>query len=130
MIEWIQANVPEQKQTSREFAFELMTAVLKEIHKKTGHSKKSIDDDERLLGLYENVLKRYLVDHKELQVEALFALQKHFHDCGYPSQLFTRYWKRLNTYFFYNETLNAWKESDDRRFGGKKQAMDDLNLFK
>lgn len=102
-----------------------MTTVLAEIRRKTDHSKKNEKEDERLLLHFRNVLSRYIMDEKELQVESLFALQKHFHDSGYPLKLFARF-RKLLADIVSEEAVKSWRESDDHRFSGKRQAMEDM----
>ena len=126
---WLTANLSEETQKTKEFAFALMSSVMQAIFQKTNHSKKGEEKEKELLLAYVTVLYRFLEGAPVLQIEAIYAIQTHWHKHACPTGLFLRYLRHLYGKVFTEEALNQWKASSDHKYPAKKQALEDSDAF-
>ncbi|KAA0715340.1 Eukaryotic translation initiation factor 4 gamma 2 [Triplophysa tibetana] len=93
-------------------------------------SKEHLDQERQLLLAFKPVMQKFLNDHTELQVSALYALQVHFNANAFPKGVLLRYF--VNFYdmeIIEEESFLAWKEDVSQEFPGKGKALFQVNQW-
>ncbi|MBN3302146.1 IF4G2 factor, partial [Amia calva] len=102
-------------------------------------SKEQLDQEKQLLLAFKPVMQKFLHDHVDLQVSALYALQVHCNNNGFPKGkcydisdlcMLLRYF--VNFYdmeIIEEEAFLAWKEDITQEFPGKGKALFQVNQW-
>ncbi|XP_056622822.1 eukaryotic translation initiation factor 4 gamma 2b [Triplophysa dalaica] len=140
IYKWIKDNISPKLHTDKGFINILMTSFLQYIVAELGlsegdeqlssPSKEHLDQEKQLLLAFKPVMQKFLNDHTELQVSALYALQVHFNANAFPKGVLLRYF--VNFYdmeIIEEESFLAWKEDVSQEFPGKGKALFQVNQW-
>ncbi|KAI5608524.1 eukaryotic translation initiation factor 4, gamma 2a [Silurus asotus] len=140
IYKWIKDNISPKLHTDRGFVNILMTSFLQYIFQEmysdeadeqlSSPSKEQLDQEKQLLFAFKPVLQKFLLDHVELQVSALYALQVHCNAKSFPKGMLLRYF--VNFYdmeIIEEEAFLAWKEDISQEFPGKGKALFQVNQW-
>ncbi|KAG7473719.1 hypothetical protein MATL_G00098830 [Megalops atlanticus] len=140
IYKWIKDNISPKLHTDKGFVNILMTSFLQYISHEmciaegdeqlSAPSKDQLDQEKQLLLAFKPVMQKFLHDHVDLQVSALYALQVHCNASGFPKGMLLRYF----VYFYDMEIIEeeaflAWKEDITQEFPGKGKALFQVNQW-
>ncbi|MEQ2199777.1 hypothetical protein XENOCAPTIV_011608, partial [Xenoophorus captivus] len=87
-------------------------------------SKEQLDEEKQLLLSFKPVLQKFLHDHINLQVSALYALQVHCNTKSFPKGMLLRYFVNLyDMEIVEEEAFLSWKEDVTEEYPGKGKAL-------
>ncbi|XP_051553023.1 eukaryotic translation initiation factor 4 gamma 2-like isoform X2 [Myxocyprinus asiaticus] len=140
IYKWIKDNISLKLHTDKGFVNILMTSFLQYIFNEmystaeedqlSAPSKEQLDQEKQLLLAFKPVMQKFLHDHVELQVSALYALQVHCNAHAFPKGMLLRYF--VNFYdmeIIEEEAFLAWKEDISQEFPGKGKALFQVNQW-
>ncbi|XP_072129008.1 eukaryotic translation initiation factor 4 gamma 2-like isoform X1 [Mobula birostris] len=139
IYKWIKDNISPKLHTDKGFVNILLTSFLQHISKMapaesadpTGvPSKDVLELEKQLLLSFKPVMQKFLHDHTELQVSALYALQVHCYTHNFPKGMLLRFF--VNFYdmeIIEEEAFLAWKEDISQEFPGKGKALFQVNQW-
>ncbi|XP_074522620.1 eukaryotic translation initiation factor 4 gamma 2a [Halichoeres trimaculatus] len=140
IYKWIKDNISPKLHTDKGFVNILMTSFLQYITYETNPdddeeqlaapSKEQQDAEKQLLLSFKPVMQKFLHDHINLQVGALYALQVHCNTKGFPKGMLLRYF--LNFYdmeIIEEEAFLSWKEDVTEEYPGKGKALFQVNQW-
>ncbi|XP_062241090.1 eukaryotic translation initiation factor 4 gamma 2a isoform X2 [Platichthys flesus] len=140
IYKWIKDNISAKLHTDKGFVNILMTSFLQYIAYETNPdddeeqfaspSKEQQDEEKQLLLSFKPVMQKFLHDHIELQVGALYALQVHCNTKGFPKGMLLRYF--VNFYdmeIIEEEAFLSWKEDVTQEYPGKGKALFQVNQW-
>ncbi|TTD32922.1 Eukaryotic translation initiation factor 4 gamma 2 [Bagarius yarrelli] len=140
IYKWIKDNISPKLHTDKGFVNILMTSFLQYIFHEvflnetdeqlSSPSKEQLDQEKQLLFGFKPVMQKFLHDHVELQVSALYALQVHCNTKAFPKGMLLRYF--VNFYdmeIIEEEAFLAWKEDITQEFPGKGKALFQVNQW-
>uniref|UniRef100_W5M8G5 Eukaryotic translation initiation factor 4 gamma 2 n=2 Tax=Lepisosteus oculatus TaxID=7918 RepID=W5M8G5_LEPOC len=140
IYKWIKDNISPKLHTDKGFVNILMTSFLQYISHEmsiaegddqlSAPSKEQLDQEKQLLLSFKPVMQKFLHDHVDLQVSALYALQVHCNNNGFPKGMLLRYF--VNFYdmeIIEEEAFLAWKEDITQEFPGKGKALFQVNQW-
>uniref|UniRef100_A0A3B3Y787 Eukaryotic translation initiation factor 4 gamma 2 n=1 Tax=Poecilia mexicana TaxID=48701 RepID=A0A3B3Y787_9TELE len=140
IYKWIKDNISPRLHTDKGFVNILMTSFLQYISQElcmaesddqlAAPSKEQLEQEKQLLLAFKPVMQKFLHDHTELQVSALYALQVHCNASGFPKGMLLRYF--VNFYdmeIIEEEAFLAWKEDITQEFPGKGKALFQVNQW-
>uniref|UniRef100_UPI00398EB91B eukaryotic translation initiation factor 4 gamma 2-like isoform X1 n=1 Tax=Pristiophorus japonicus TaxID=55135 RepID=UPI00398EB91B len=139
IYKWIKDNISTKLHTDKGFVNILLTSFLQHISKMapaesadpTGvPSKEVLEPEKQLLLSFKPVMQKFLHDHTELQVSALYALQVHCYNHNFPKGMLLRFF--VNFYdmeIIEEEAFLAWKEDISQEFPGKGKALFQVNQW-
>uniref|UniRef100_A0A3Q2CMU5 Eukaryotic translation initiation factor 4 gamma 2 n=1 Tax=Cyprinodon variegatus TaxID=28743 RepID=A0A3Q2CMU5_CYPVA len=140
IYKWIKDNISPKLHTDKGFVNILMTSFLQYIFQElcmtesddqlSAPSKEQLEQEKQLLLAFKPVMQKFLHDHTELQVSALYALQVQCNACGFPKGMLLRYF--VNFYdmeIIEEEAFLAWKEDITQEFPGKGKALFQVNQW-
>ncbi|XP_059507827.1 eukaryotic translation initiation factor 4 gamma 2-like [Stegostoma tigrinum] len=139
IYKWIKDNISPKLHTDKGFVNILLTSFLQHISKmapaETGDptsvsSKEMLELEKQLLLSFKPVMQKFLHDHTELQVSALYALQVHCYNHNFPKGMLLRFF--VNFYdmeIIEEEAFLAWKEDISQEFPGKGKALFQVNQW-
>uniref|UniRef100_A0A4W4G5I4 Eukaryotic translation initiation factor 4 gamma 2 n=1 Tax=Electrophorus electricus TaxID=8005 RepID=A0A4W4G5I4_ELEEL len=140
IYKWIKDNISPKLHTDKGFVNILMTSFLQyifhEMYSTEGDeqlsapSKEQLDQEKQLLLAFKPVMQKFLHDHVDLQVSALYALQVHCNTKAFPKGMLLRYF--VNFYdmeIIEEEAFLAWKEDITQEFPGKGKALFQVNQW-
>ncbi|XP_066556511.1 eukaryotic translation initiation factor 4 gamma 2b isoform X2 [Amia ocellicauda] len=140
IYKWIKDNISPKLHTDKGFVNILMTSFLQYISHEmsiaegddqlSAPSKEQLDQEKQLLLAFKPVMQKFLHDHVDLQVSALYALQVHCNNNGFPKGMLLRYF--VNFYdmeIIEEEAFLAWKEDITQEFPGKGKALFQVNQW-
>lgn len=139
IYKWIKDNISPKLHTDKGFVNILLTSFLQHISKMapaesadpTGvPSKEVLELEKQLLLSFKPVMQKFLHDHTELQVSALYALQVHCYNHNFPKGMLLRFF--VNFYdmeIIEEEAFLAWKEDISQEFPGKGKALFQVNQW-
>ncbi|XP_062317744.1 eukaryotic translation initiation factor 4 gamma 2b isoform X2 [Osmerus eperlanus] len=138
VYKWIKDNISPKLHTDKGFVNILMTSFLQFISQELGvveedqaaPPKEQLEQEKQLLLACKPVLQKFLHDHTQLQVSALYALQVHCHASDFPKGMLLRYF--VNFYdmeIIEEESFLAWKEDITQEFPGKGKALFQVNQW-
>ncbi|XP_023266704.1 eukaryotic translation initiation factor 4 gamma 2-like [Seriola lalandi dorsalis] len=139
IYKWIKDNISPKLHTDKGFVNILMTSFLQYISQElcvvegdeqAAPSKEQLEQEKQLLLAFKPVMQKFLHDHTELQVSALYALQVHCNASGFPKGMLLRYF--VNFYdmeIIEEEAFLAWKEDITQEFPGKGKALFQVNQW-
>uniref|UniRef100_A0A8C6Q740 Eukaryotic translation initiation factor 4 gamma 2 n=1 Tax=Nothobranchius furzeri TaxID=105023 RepID=A0A8C6Q740_NOTFU len=140
IYKWIKDNISPKLHTDKGFVNILMTSFLQYISQELGVAegddqlaappKEHLEQEKQLLLAFKPVMQKFLHNHTELQVSALYALQVHCNANGFPKGMLLRYF--VNFYdmeIIEEEAFLAWKEDITQEFPGKGKALFQVNQW-
>ncbi|XP_076879747.1 eukaryotic translation initiation factor 4 gamma 2a isoform X2 [Brachyhypopomus gauderio] len=140
IYKWIKDNISPRLHTDKGFVNILMTSFLQYIFHEmyttecedqlSAPSKEQLDQEKQLLLAFKPVMQKFLHDHVDLQVSALYALQVHCNTQAFPKGMLLRYF--VNFYdmeIIEEEAFLAWKEDISQEFPGKGKALFQVNQW-
>ncbi|KAM9764626.1 eukaryotic translation initiation factor 4 gamma 2a [Menidia menidia] len=140
IYKWIKDNISPKLHTDRGFVNILVTSFLQfmayEINPEDDEeqfaapSKEQLDDEKKLLLSFKPVMQKFLHDHTDLQVGALYALQVHCNTKGFPKGMLLRYFVNLyDMEIIEEEAFLSWKEDVTQEYPGKGKALFQVNQW-
>uniref|UniRef100_A0A8C0YT08 Eukaryotic translation initiation factor 4 gamma 2 n=1 Tax=Cyprinus carpio carpio TaxID=630221 RepID=A0A8C0YT08_CYPCA len=140
IYKWIKDNISPKLHTDKGFINILVTSFLQYIFAELGvnegdeqlasPSKEQLDQEKQLLLSFKPVLQKFLHDHTDLQVSALYALQVHCNANAFPKGMLLRYFVNLyDMEIIEEECFLAWKEDISQEFPGKGKALFQVNQW-
>uniref|UniRef100_A0A8C5EB13 Eukaryotic translation initiation factor 4 gamma 2 n=1 Tax=Gouania willdenowi TaxID=441366 RepID=A0A8C5EB13_GOUWI len=140
IYKWIKDNISPKLHTDKGFVNILMTSFLQYISQElcvvendeqlAAPSKEHLEQEKLLLLAFKPVMQKFLHDHTQLQVSALYALQVHCNASAFPKGMLLRYF--VNFYdmeIIEEEAFLAWKEDITQEFPGKGKALFQVNQW-
>uniref|UniRef100_A0A8C2ZLW7 Eukaryotic translation initiation factor 4 gamma 2 n=1 Tax=Cyclopterus lumpus TaxID=8103 RepID=A0A8C2ZLW7_CYCLU len=140
IYKWIKDNISPKLHTDKGFVNILMTSFLQYIayeinpdddeEQLSAPSKEQQDEEKQQLLAFKPVMQKFLHDHIELQVGALYALQVHCNTKGFPKGMLLRYF--VNFYdmeIIEEEAFLSWKEDVTQEYPGKGKALFQVNQW-
>uniref|UniRef100_A0A3Q2P1I2 Eukaryotic translation initiation factor 4 gamma 2 n=1 Tax=Fundulus heteroclitus TaxID=8078 RepID=A0A3Q2P1I2_FUNHE len=140
IYKWIKDNISPRLHTDKGFVNILVTSLLQYIayeinpdddeEQLAAPSKEQLDDEKQLLLSFKPVLQKFLHDHINLQVSALYALQVHCNTKSFPKGMLLRYFVNLyDMEIVEEEAFLSWKEDITEEFPGKGKALFQVNQW-
>ncbi|KAM9409284.1 eukaryotic translation initiation factor 4 gamma 2a [Pholidichthys leucotaenia] len=140
IYKWIKDNISPKLHTDRGFVNILMTSFLQYIayeinpdddeEQLASPSKEQLDEEKQLLASFKPVLQKFLHDHIDLQVSALYALQVHCNAKGFPKGMLLCYFVNLyDMEIIEEEAFLSWKEDLTQEYPGKGKALFQVNQW-
>ncbi|KAM4593195.1 eukaryotic translation initiation factor 4 gamma 2a [Odontesthes bonariensis] len=140
IYKWIKDNISPKLHTDRGFVNILVTSFLQfiayEINPEDDEeqfatpSKEQLDEEKKLLLSFKPVMQKFLHDHVDLQVGALYALQVHCNAKGFPKGMLLRYFVNLyDMEIIEEEAFLSWKEDVTQEYPGKGKALFQVNQW-
>ncbi|XP_046897533.1 eukaryotic translation initiation factor 4 gamma 2a [Hypomesus transpacificus] len=140
IYKWIKDNISPKLHTDKGFVNILMTSFLQYIAHEinadededqlSAPPKEQLEQEKQLLLAFKPVMQKFLHDHMDLQVSALYALQVHSNAKAFPKGMLLRYF--VNFYdmeIIEEEAFLAWKEDISQEFPGKGKALFQVNQW-
>ncbi|XP_041643059.1 eukaryotic translation initiation factor 4 gamma 2-like [Cheilinus undulatus] len=140
IYKWIKDNISPKLHVDKGFVNILMTSFLQYIayeinpdddeEQLAAPSKEQLDEEKQLLQSFKPVMLKFLHDHIDLQVSALYALQVHCNAKGFPKGMLLRYF--VNFYdmeIIEEEAFISWKEDVTQEYPGKGKALFQVNQW-
>uniref|UniRef100_A0A3B3Z130 Eukaryotic translation initiation factor 4 gamma 2 n=1 Tax=Poecilia mexicana TaxID=48701 RepID=A0A3B3Z130_9TELE len=140
IYKWIKDNISPKLHTDKGFVNILVTSLLQYIayeinpdddeEQLASPSKEQLDEEKQLLLSFKPVLQKFLHDHINLQVSALYALQVHCNTKSFPKGMLLRYF--VNFYdmeIVEEEAFLSWKEDITEEYPGKGKALFQVNQW-
>uniref|UniRef100_A0A672P001 Eukaryotic translation initiation factor 4 gamma 2-like n=1 Tax=Sinocyclocheilus grahami TaxID=75366 RepID=A0A672P001_SINGR len=140
IYKWIKDNISPKLHTDKGFVNILMTSFLQYIiheiytteddDQLSAPTKEQLDQEKQLLLAFKPVMQKFLHDHVDLQVSALYTLQVHCNAHAFPKGMLLRYF--VNFYdmeIIEEEAFLAWKEDITQEFPGKGKALFQVNQW-
>ncbi|KAL7871167.1 hypothetical protein SRHO_G00086640 [Serrasalmus rhombeus] len=140
IYKWIKDNISPKLHTDKGFVNILMTSFLQYISAELclsegdehlcAPTKEQLDQEKQLLLAFKPVMQKFLHDHTDLQVSALYALQVHCNTYAFPKGMLLRYF--VNFYdmeIIEEDAFLAWKEDITQEFPGKGKALFQVNQW-
>uniref|UniRef100_A0A6Q2ZG78 Eukaryotic translation initiation factor 4 gamma 2 n=2 Tax=Esox lucius TaxID=8010 RepID=A0A6Q2ZG78_ESOLU len=140
IYKWIKDNISPKLHTDKGFVNILMTSFLQYIAQEINASeeedqlsaptKEQLDQEKLLLLAFKPVMQKFLHDHQDLQVSALYALQVHCNANAFPKGMLLRYFVHFyDMEIIEEEAFLAWKEDITQEFPGKGKALFQVNQW-
>uniref|UniRef100_A0A3Q2EDN1 Eukaryotic translation initiation factor 4 gamma 2 n=1 Tax=Cyprinodon variegatus TaxID=28743 RepID=A0A3Q2EDN1_CYPVA len=140
IYKWIKDNISPKLHTDKGFVNILVTSLLQYISYETNPdddeeqlaapSKEQQEEEKQLLLSFKPVLQKFLHDHINLQVSALYALQVHCNTKGFPKGMLLRYFVNLyDMEIVEEEAFLSWKEDITEEYPGKGKALFQVNQW-
>uniref|UniRef100_A0A8C8FG58 Eukaryotic translation initiation factor 4 gamma 2 n=1 Tax=Oncorhynchus tshawytscha TaxID=74940 RepID=A0A8C8FG58_ONCTS len=140
IYKWIKDNISPKLHTDKGFVNILMTNFLQYIAQEINASeeedqlsaptKEQLDQEKQLLLAFKPVMQKFLHDHQDLQVGALYALQVHCNAKTFPKGMLLRYFVHFyDMEIIEEEAFLAWKEDITQEFPGKGKALFQVNQW-
>uniref|UniRef100_A0A8C1ZSN7 Eukaryotic translation initiation factor 4 gamma 2 n=1 Tax=Cyprinus carpio TaxID=7962 RepID=A0A8C1ZSN7_CYPCA len=140
IYKWIKDNISPKLHTDKGFINILITSFLQYIFAELGvdeddeqlasPSKEQLDQEKQLLLFFKPVMQKFLHDHADLQVSALYALQVHCNASAFPKGMLLRYFVHFyDMEIIEEEAFLAWKEDISQDFPGKGKALFQVNQW-
>lgn len=134
---WISENVDSEYHTSPGFVSALMTVVFKYIAAEASQpqggevTEKSVRDKERdLLVKFKPILAKFLSEHVDLQIIAIYALQAGWYAADCPKVMLLRWFVNLYELEILEEdAFLKWKEDIRDEYPGKGNALFQVNQW-
>ncbi|KAF0043182.1 hypothetical protein F2P81_004519 [Scophthalmus maximus] len=140
IYKWIKDNISAKLHTDKGFVNILITSFLQYIayeinpnddeEQLSSPSKEQLDEEKQLMLSFKPVMQKFLHDHIDLQVGALYALQVQCNAKGFPKGMLLRYF--VNFYdmeIIEEEAFLSWKEDVTQEYPGKGKALFQVNQW-
>ncbi|XP_006819166.1 eukaryotic translation initiation factor 4 gamma 2-like [Saccoglossus kowalevskii] len=140
LYKWIKDNVDNKLHADSEFIYALTLSLVKYCTSESTLSEcmdaslipdKQLQEKERaLLNNLKPVLQAFIHDHVQIQLSALYALQVHCYNNGFPKGMLLRFF----VYFYDMEVVEEevflkWKEDINDNYMGKGKALFQVNSW-
>jgi len=140
IYKWIKDNISPKLHTDKGFVNILMTSFLQYIayeinpdddeEQLAAPSKEQLDEEKQLLLSFKPVMLKFLHDHIDLQVSALYALQVHCNAKQFPKGMLLRYFVHFyDMEIIEEEAFLSWKEDVTQEYPGKGKALFQVNQW-
>jgi len=140
IYKWIKDNISPKLHTDKGFVNILMTSFLQYIayeinpnddeEQLAAPSKEQLDEEKQLLLSFKPVMQKFLHDHIDLQVSALYALQVHCDAKQFPKGMLLRYFVHFyDMEIIEEEAFLSWKEDVTQEYPGKGKALFQVNQW-
>ncbi|XP_024151019.2 eukaryotic translation initiation factor 4 gamma 2a, partial [Oryzias melastigma] len=140
IYKWIKDNISPKLHTDKGFVNILITSFLQYIayeinpdddeEQFASPSKEQVDEEKQMLLAFKPVMQKFLHDHINLQVSALYALQVHCNTKGFPKGMLLRYFVNLyDMEIIEEEAFLSWKEDITQEYPGKGKALFQVNQW-
>ncbi|XP_062278880.1 eukaryotic translation initiation factor 4 gamma 2a [Scomber scombrus] len=140
IYKWIKDNISPKLHTDKGFINILMTSFLQYIayeinpndddEQFAAPSKDQLDEEKQLLLSFKPVMQKFLHDHIDLQVSALYALQVHCDSEQFPKGMLLRYFVHFyDMEIIEEEAFLSWKEDVNQEYPGKGKALFQVNQW-
>ncbi|XP_077143376.1 eukaryotic translation initiation factor 4 gamma 2 isoform X2 [Ranitomeya variabilis] len=140
IYKWIKDNISPKLHVDKGFVNILMTSFLQYISndvcpmddddQTAAPSKELLEQEKQLLLSFKPVMQKFLHDHVELQVSALYALQVHCYGKNFPKGMLLRFFVHFyDMEILEEEAFLAWKEDITQEFPGKGKALFQVNQW-
>ncbi|XP_032415694.1 eukaryotic translation initiation factor 4 gamma 2a, partial [Xiphophorus hellerii] len=140
IYKWIKDNISPKLHTDKGFVNILVTSLLQYIayeinpdddeEQLAAPSKEQLDEEKQQLLSFKPVLQKFLHDHINLQVSALYALQVHCNTKSFPKGMLLRYFVNLyDMEIVEEEAFLSWKEDITEEYPGKGKALFQVNQW-
>ncbi|XP_029438948.1 eukaryotic translation initiation factor 4 gamma 2, partial [Rhinatrema bivittatum] len=140
IYKWIKDNISPKLHVDKGFVNILMTSFLQYISNEVcpseesdlsaAPSKEQLEQEKQLLLSFKPVMQKFLHDHVDLQVSALYALQVHCHNKNFPKGMLLRFFVHFyDMEIIEEEAFLAWKEDITQEFPGKGKALFQVNQW-
>ncbi|XP_035672305.1 eukaryotic translation initiation factor 4 gamma 2-like isoform X1 [Branchiostoma floridae] len=140
IYKWIKDNVEARLHTDPGFVNVLMSSILKYVTQESTlgedvdpavtPGKDLVEKEKDLIDRLKPVLQRFLHDHVGLQVSALYALQVHCFNNGFPKGMLLRMFMMMYDLEITEEdAFFRWKEDINDEFPGKGKALFQVNTW-
>ncbi|XP_040266298.1 eukaryotic translation initiation factor 4 gamma 2 isoform X2 [Bufo bufo] len=144
IYKWIKDNISPKLHLDKGFVNILMTSFLQYISNEVcpteededddeqaaAPSKEQLDQEKQLLLSFKPVMQKFLHDHVDLQVSALYALQVHCYSKNFPKGMLLRFFVHFyDMEILEEEAFLAWKEDITQEFPGKGKALFQVNQW-
>lgn len=140
IYKWIKDNISPKLHVDKGFVNILMTSFLQYISNEvcptedeeqtSAPSKEQLDLEKQLLLSFKPVMQKFLHDHVDLQVSALYALQVHCYAKNFPKGMLLRFFVHFyDMEILEEEAFLAWKEDILQEFPGKGKALFQVNQW-
>ncbi|EPY74725.1 eukaryotic translation initiation factor 4 gamma 2 isoform 1 [Camelus ferus] len=135
IYKWIKDNISPKLHVDKGFVNILMTSFLQyissevnppsdETDSSSAPSKEQLEQEKQLLLSFKPVMQKFLHDHVDLQVSALYALQVHCYNSNFPKGMLLRFFVHFyDMEIIEEEAFLAWKEDITQEFPGKGKAL-------
>uniref|UniRef100_A0A2K5CCM5 Eukaryotic translation initiation factor 4 gamma 2 n=1 Tax=Aotus nancymaae TaxID=37293 RepID=A0A2K5CCM5_AOTNA len=101
-----------------------------ETDSSSASSKEQLEQEKQLLLSFKPVMQKFLHDHVDLQVSALYALQVHCYNSNFPKGMLLRFFVHFyDMEIIEEEAFLAWKEDIIQEFLGKGKALFQVNQW-
>ncbi|MBZ3875543.1 Eukaryotic translation initiation factor 4 gamma 2 [Sciurus carolinensis] len=140
IYKWIKDNISPKLHVDKGFVNILMTSFLQyissevsppsdETDSSSAPSKEQLEQEKQLLLSFKPVMQKFLHDHVDLQVSALYALQVHCYNSNFPKGMLLRFFVHFyDMEIIEEEAFLAWKEDITQEFPGKGKALFQVNF--
>ncbi|KAM4723192.1 LOW QUALITY PROTEIN: eukaryotic translation initiation factor 4 gamma 2 [Rhinophrynus dorsalis] len=140
IYKWIKDNISPKLHVDKGFVNILMTSFLQYISNEVcptedselsaAPSKEQLEQEKQLLLSFKPVMQKFLHDHVDLQVSALYALQVHCYSKTFPKGMLLRFFVHFyDMEIIEEEAFLAWKEDISQEFPGKGKALFQVNQW-
>uniref|UniRef100_A0A3Q3A949 Eukaryotic translation initiation factor 4 gamma 2 n=1 Tax=Kryptolebias marmoratus TaxID=37003 RepID=A0A3Q3A949_KRYMA len=140
IYKWIKDNISPKLHTDKGFINILVTSFLQYIayeinpdddeEQFASPSKEQLDEEKQQLLSFKPVMQKFLHDHVNLQVSALYALQVHCNAKNFPKGMLLRYFVNLyDMEIIEEESFLSWKEDVSEEYPGKGKALFQVNQW-
>ncbi|TFJ96118.1 uroporphyrinogen decarboxylase [Platysternon megacephalum] len=141
IYKWIKDNISPKLHIDKGFVNILMTSFLQYISSEvsppndepdssSAPSKEQLEQEKQLLLSFKPVMQKFLHDHVNLQVSALYALQVHCYNNNFPKGMLLRFFVHFyDMEIIEEEAFLAWKEDITQEFPGKGKALFQVNQW-
>ncbi|NP_001089019.1 eIF4G-related protein NAT1 [Xenopus laevis] len=140
IYKWIKDNISPKLHLDKGFVNILITSFLQYISNdacleeesdlSSAPAKEQLDQEKQLLLAFKPVMQKFLHDHVDLQVSALYALQVHCCSKNYPKGMLLRFFVHFyDMEIIEEEAFLAWKEDITQEFPGKGKALFQVNQW-
>ncbi|XP_022106405.1 eukaryotic translation initiation factor 4 gamma 2-like [Acanthaster planci] len=140
LYKWIRDNIPTKIHADKGFINALATSIIKFVTSQTTLAEgidssvapdKPLQDKERaLLEKFKAVLQKFVHESVALQLSALYALQVHCNNSGFPKGMLLRFFVNFyNMEVIEEEAFLKWKEDISDEHPGKGKALFQVNQW-
>ncbi|XP_035220060.1 eukaryotic translation initiation factor 4 gamma 2-like [Stegodyphus dumicola] len=140
LYRWIKETIDVSQHTVPGFVSALVSCMIKYITQETtladGLDRSSVPDknlldkEKEMLEKFKPVFQAFLHEHPELQLVALYALQVHCYNCGFPKGMLLRWFMMFyDQEIIEEEAFLKWKEDVNDDYPGKGKALFQVNQW-
>lgn len=140
LYRWIKETIDSSQHTVPGFVSALVSCMIKYITQETSlvdgldrsnvPDKKILDKEKEMLEKFKPVFQAFLNEHPDLQLVALYALQVHCHNFGFPKGMLLRWFMMFyDQEIIEEEAFLKWKEDVNDDYPGKGKALFQVNQW-